>query len=206
MSIESILTVISPATTINLTTRNTVKEEMNITTDDDDAKIDRWITQASRAIADYCGRQFGTETVSEQFRFCGAVGKLILRRWPVQNVSSVEGYSDVVYPDEYEVDYETGFLWKKSDITRIAWSDPPITVVYTAGYELLTTLPESLERACINMVKQYRSSATRDPLIKSVDVYMVQRTDYWVGGVPGTNSALSPEVIDLVAPYRSIEV
>lgn len=202
---NSIITVITGAESTDLTVLNTVKSELVITSNDEDAAIRSWITQASAAIAQYCNRVLAEEVLIEAFRMPRAEMTLQLDRYPVTAIDSItENDDDALDPDEdYEVNYDTGQVYRLSSDVRIPWSASRISVRYTAGYELLGGLPYEIERACILLVKQYRFAARRDPMIKSVDVYQVQRTDYWVGGVPG-GSDLPAEVEALINPYRDI--
>lgn len=202
---QSILTVITPAESYDLTVLATVKAELGIIGTSEDVQIAKYIAQASGAIASYCNRVFAEETVTETFRnrsSGGTLRSIILQRSPVTEIDAV-ALDDVelVANTDYEFDGESGILSRICGGYRSTWSFRTLVVQYTAGYELVGTLPLPIERACISLTKQYRSSASRDPLVKGEEIPGVLKTDYWIGGV-GANGALPPDVIDLVAPYR----
>lgn len=198
----SILLVTTPAADQDLTSLANVKTELGITGTSEDAKLAIWITQASRAIATHCSRVFGAETVSEQFRLDSAVDKLILGRFPVISVTTVTEDEDdpLVVTTDYETDPVSGLLTRLSDDTPITWSASKIVVAYQAGYELLDGLPEDVQRACVSMVKNFRSQAKRDPMAKRIEIPDVRTVDYWVGKV-GESGSMPPDVLDLLAPY-----
>lgn len=83
---NSILTVTSAADSHDLTTLAAVKTALGITTGDDDARINTWITQAIERIETYCNRVFVVETVSEVFRLDRSLDKLVLGRAPVTTI------------------------------------------------------------------------------------------------------------------------
>ena len=68
----SVLTVLTPATSRALTTLGTAKDELGISGTDDDARLSRWIDEASERIETYLGRVLASETVREIFRVGGA--------------------------------------------------------------------------------------------------------------------------------------
>ena len=66
-------------------------------------------------------------------------------------------------------------------------------------------VPDDLERACINTVKELWFAATRDPRIKSEEVAGIGRNDYWIGGMPnGADSGLSAATVGILSPYCRI--
>jgi hypothetical protein len=67
MAFHSILTVLDAADTEDLTTLDTLKDELGITTNDRDGSLRRIIRQASSDIATYCNRTFGKARYQETF-------------------------------------------------------------------------------------------------------------------------------------------
>lgn len=195
----SIVTVTVPAVSQDLTVLATVKNELGITSDtNDDAKLAVYIKQASDAVSAWCRRVFGQETVSETFRPSFQVGKLILDRRPVSSITSVTEDGTALSASDYELDAESGMVTRLYSDCQSNWSASKITVVYVAGYELLDSLPHSIEKATILLVKNYYYSGPRDPLMKSVDIPGVMSESYWVGD----NGSIPDEVADLLGPYR----
>lgn len=221
----SVLTVVAAARTYDLTTLKTVKTRLKIETGKEDENIQAWISDASDAIATECNRVFGKEDLSEVFHaqhgredgrhhFHGTFGRnyqqLILARRPIISVAAIDENGTVIDPSLYEVDAAPGLVRLANNRSVASSSDPlyprgKLTVLYTAGFDLLDSLPRSLERACIRLVAHYRASETRDPFVRSVDVPGVMSTQYQVGGT-GDNGALPPEVMDLISRFRDENV
>jgi len=198
------LTVVTPAATIDLTTLATAKAEMSISGHDQDGQLCRWIREASGIIAAHCRRVFGQETVTETFRPRSCIESLILSRYPITAVDSITENSAALASEDYEVDASGGMLTRLRGTALVDWPPGTIVVQYRAGYDLISGLPFPLERACLQMVKTLRAGSTRDPLVKAVDIPGVLRTDYWVGGFGGSN--LPPDVQSLLAPFRDMRV
>jgi hypothetical protein len=99
--------VLVPASSYDLTTLATVKDELNLTVPDNDLTIGRWITAASFDIRAYCGRTFQLETVQDTFYpdrdpqpqvLWGGVKPLQLTRWPLVNVPNIAGIAPPTAP------------------------------------------------------------------------------------------------------------
>ena len=103
---SSLLTVLTPASSRALTTLATVKDEIGITDDAADARLQRWIDEASERIETYLGRVLTAETVRETFRLTGAPGCLGLARRPVTAIVSIDVDSVTLASDQYEVGAE----------------------------------------------------------------------------------------------------
>ncbi len=88
-----IVTVTSPAESYDLTDLETVKDELGIAVDDDsqDARLTRYITEASAIISDVCQRVFQVEGLTETIYFGNHHhgGSLYLSRKPVTNIFTV---------------------------------------------------------------------------------------------------------------------
>jgi hypothetical protein len=209
---QSILTVVTPATSQDLTLLATVKAELGISGSTEDTAIETWIDQASAACSAYCNRVFGRETVTQQFRRYNRVERssvLVLDRFPVTSFTSVvEDGVTLVNGTDYECDLSTGLLYRlsASDDSVVAWDCDKLTVTYVGGFALLGDLPATVERACISMVKLLRASATRDPALRSENILsglysytLFGPSDMGPGGLPN-------DVEALLAPYRVVSV
>lgn len=208
---KSIVTVTTAATSRLLTTRARFKSEVGITATTDDDMIDAWLLEASDAIAAYCGRQLLPETISETFRLAPGelayrpdVMPLTLARWPVTTLTSVVEEGVTLASTDYEIDKNTGCLWRLSDGYRARWYAVNIVVAYIAGYADSTAPRSSLATACLSVLKHRWAARSRDPMVKSQDIPGVLRTDYWVGSVGG--GPFPAEVVALLDPYRDITV
>lgn len=197
------LTVVTAATSQDLTALATVKDELGLTDNSQDEKLKRHIHQASAMCAKYCDRVFGSEEVTETFRQTSGQPILSLSRYPVSEISEINLDGEEVDADDYEVDEDSGLLYSLSDDVRGDWGSGKIEVTYTGGYELLSGLPHDIEQACIKLVKALFHGASRDPTVKSEDIPGALSQTFWVGGI-GDNGALPPDVTALLDPYRRL--
>ena len=207
---NSIVTVLTPAPSFDLTTLATAKQELGITTRTLDDKLSRWIEEASSTVVHYLGRGLASEGLQESFRLhWGSNNKsVVLTRFPVVSVQSVTADGTLLDPSEWEVNLREGLLYRLDAATglyQIAWHCSQLVVVYTAGYALLGDLPRDIERACLILLNHRYAAGDRDPTIKSEDVPGILSTTYWVGGI-GENAAVPPEAASLLNPFREMWV
>lgn len=188
---DSILTITSAASTHDLTVIATAKLELGLSDASQDDELQRLITEASDQIAAYCNTVFAKQSYSEVFRRVRCRDRLLLSRTPVDTITSVTVDGSALEAAEYEVDAESGILYRLESDDRYVWSGDKITVAYSAGYTLLTDLPYTVERACLDLVKRRYYAKTRDPSLRSLDIPDVGREDYWggasleiIGGLP----------------------
>lgn len=201
---DSILTVTVAATTHDLTTLETVKDELG-SPDVPDATLRRWISDASNRCADFCNRVFGKETVSEEFaldrgRYADA---LVLSRTPVTTVVSVTVDDTVLDTSEYRTDASSGLLYRLCQGARSIWTGCKIVVVYSGGFELLGDLPRTIEQACLILVRQRMSARMRDPMLKSLELPGVVTETYWVD-TSGNGAEMPPDAAGLLERHRRI--
>jgi hypothetical protein len=219
---NSVLAVITPARTRDLTTLATVKDEFGIKDTKSDVRLRRWIRDASGAIETYTRRIWATETVVETFYHRhGSAGSyrlwtyptrhgislgalphsLCLARYPVSGVASITEDDTALVTTDYRLDGTQGILYRLSaDGSPVEWFGSETIVTYTAGYDLLDGLPPEVEQACLTLLKHRWSSRDRDPLLRQINVPGVQEETYWVGGI-GDNGAMPPEVAGLLAQH-----
>lgn len=176
------LTVITPPVSELLVSEQTIKDELGLTTNDQDSYLQRLIRRVSSALVDYCGRPFAKQTVREVL-----VGtdteRLMVSLTPVLalvgNVTDADG---AVLAGVTIEDAEAGFLartagWPSSGGLRTPLAGDPIpgterpsiTITYTGGYVLETfhqgpaTLPGELEELVVEMVcDRYQASRGGD--------------------------------------------
>lgn len=209
-------TVVTAATSTEMTTVATVRRELgDAAAAAADEDIRRWIQQHSAAAVRHLNRQIAKETVLDIFRadwpridgsgLLKPVDVLMLSRWPVASITSVVEDGTTLTADDYEVVEDIGELWRLKDDARVCWVNAKISITYQAGWEMVDELPADLERAVIVMVKGSVFSASRDPMLKQESVPGVLEQSFWVGSV-GDNSAIAPEALALLEPYRRISV
>lgn len=192
---KSILTVVDPASSYDLTTLQTVKSELDITGPNEDDKLRRSITSISKAVATYCQRVFAQEDVSEQFRLRQPLlvhgnmtfhsrhhHPLKLRRYPVSVIASVSENGTLLDPSNYELDGENGTLARLNNDRQTVWTASKIIIAYTAGWILPPatgrTLPEDVENAVIQMVQAARATRKRDPTVSAKTIFGISQTVY----------------------------
>jgi hypothetical protein len=191
----------------NLTVLDAVKLELGITGSESDVKIEALICTASDIVAAYCDRVFARETVTEIFfpdrhRWYEYWDTLVLARTPVEEIISVTHDSAVLTTTDYDVDQQTGLLYRLSSLSPFDWvCHSSIEVQYTGGYLLLDDLPRGVERAAVLLCKEYFFQGSRDPRIKTESVPSVFSVDYWIGST-GPAGELPPDVVALLEPYR----
>lgn len=214
------LTVTSGPSSTDLTTKAEVKEELEITSTDDDQLFDDLIARASEAINRELGRGrdgLAEQTYEEQL---GAHGDpyLTVSRTPVTNVASVTRDGEAVTDVEIH-DAEAGLLYRKDGfrsteaatthlgpaIRQPHEAHPDYTVTYTAGWVMPgasgRTLPHDLEKAAIETVKAWYKARDRDPDVASValgDAQVDFRND------EKRRQALPASALELLAPFRRV--
>jgi hypothetical protein len=228
---SSMLTVLKPALTQDLTTLETAKDELNITGNDADVRLSRWIRESSGYIATWCNRVFGIEQVSETWRgserhhmhnwhfghgypSSSVPDPLMPRRYPIVTIDSVvEDEGTTLAPTDYEYDAERGRLWRLSGGTsdtgeaclgtRVHWFAAKVVVTYSGGYDVPRSQPYQLEQACLAMLKNRNDSLTRDRMQRSQIIPGVLQEEWWNPAMPG-QPGMPPEIAEILAPFREI--
>ncbi len=201
---QRITEVLTPAATYNLTTVETAREELGLT-DISDPTVLRWIASASDRISRYCNRVLALESVRETFLFRPGESARALRlsRFPVTAITSV--VIDGSATSDYAVDEKSGVLSRTASGVVGTWCGREIVITYSGGYELLGTLPRTIEDACLALLRHRAASRTRDPMLRQLEIPGVSVETYWVPGA-GQDSGLPPEVEDLLADVCAIAV
>jgi hypothetical protein len=100
---------------------------------------------------------------------------------------------------DYEFDVAAGLVWRLLSDRRAEWPYGKVTVGYTAGYVLPASVPSSLEKGCLILVRTYYHDSKRDPAVRQVNIPGVMERSYWVGSP--TDPALPKDVTDLLDPF-----
>jgi hypothetical protein len=223
---DSILTVINPASSYDLVDLDTVKDELGIPPSDIsmDAKLQRWISSTSQRLSNICGVVFPEENVSEVFRLLGSgygysnypyhgysygfsgqpYGLPIrLRRRPVTLVATVTENTTALLPDAYETDLPGGLIYRLTSNCRGNWCGSSVNVEYSAGYY---PIPADVQDAALAIIRHKYAASGRDPLLKRFTIENVGSEDYWVPlSQQGVYEGLPPDlqpVADTIANYR----
>lgn len=179
------ITILTPAETFDLTTLERAKLELGLATSDtsQDEFLTALIHDESEVFADLCKRTLAQERVEEKFDVSKSPTTINLNRYPVTTMESV--VIDGVTQDAatYDVLSRFGTLSRAPrTMLPLPWSGVQLVATYIAGYELLTTLPRSIERAVLTMVRARKYAASRDPAVSSENVIGVQSLGYFGGG------------------------
>lgn len=204
--------VVTAATSKQLTTLETVKGDLNISGTAEDLYLSRLIDRASAAVCTYLNVPMANdgsctilkETLEQSFWrspwYRGARhSDLVLARRPVGAVASIVVGNTTIDPDDYEIDGACGII-RRLPFTfnsQFSWLPNAKTVVrFDGGWVMAAddtrTLPFDIEEQIIALIKSARSAKLRDPLIKSIQTVDVDAIEYWVGAVG--DDALPPDI------------
>ncbi|MCS3690943.1 phage head-tail connector protein [Bradyrhizobium elkanii] len=210
MQAEVISVVTTPASSYDLASLSDVKDELGVKDNSSNALLQRYLTSASAAVAQYCNRVFPAETMTETFwasrdrgwrKVLPSVQDLQLSRWPVQSVTSVTENGNALVEDiDFKVNAENGQLVRlnTNGYPRM-WPVYPIVVVYTGGF---ATIPADVEDAVIRMVTKRYVSKGRDPSLKQESIPGVREVQYWIA--TGADSGnMTPDITDILDNYRT---
>lgn len=175
------------------------------------SELQRLITSTSVRFANLCGRSFRPATSTDVFRQPKASSFLRLSNRPVISVTSVTDVSTVLGVDDYEVDYDRGFLYKLSGDARVGWYGTSVTVAYTSGYE---QVPADVSDAIITVIAAKwavtQSATGQSSILKSFSIEGVGREDYWTPSTSYSSSSSADvpadfaPVADVIRYYRGI--
>jgi len=194
------LTVTSAAADQLLCTVANAKIDIGISGSTEDAYLTRLVAQSSKMIANYCGRVFKRETVTETFEVTYPAGILMLSRYPLGTITSVKIDGVAILAANYHAETNTGYLRQLDDNGRtICWDCGLVEVVYQGGF---SSIPEDLEAACIALVKARRATRDRDATVRSEEVPDVYRVSFDSGSSSGELPAEVTAVLDQYIPAR----
>jgi hypothetical protein len=216
----SVFTVLVPAATHDVTTLDIVKDELGIDDNNSDTRLSRWITETSDYMERWCNRVFCLEQVSELWRSSEDFGlywptsytthgsfmeprPLVLRRYPIVQIDTINEQDTVLDAINYEVDGEVGRVWRTTDdgAARMHWWGSPISVVYSGGWDGPDNMPPALQQACLTLIKIRNDGRTRDRLQRSQIVPGVLEEQWWNPATPG-QPGMPPEVAEVLEAFR----
>lgn len=207
MSFRAISTVVTAATSYDLTTLAIVKDELAVTTGASDATLQRYLTWASLALAQEVNRVFPVETVKDEIwpdrpgsPISGGFEALQLSRWPVVSVASItEDGTALVDGTDFRTDNAKGQVYRLDDSGRLRrWPTCPIVATFNGGY---SPIPGDLADAVTRMTRNRFRAKGRDSALMSEEIPGVRSSRWWIatgneaGNVP-------PDIADLISSYR----
>lgn len=195
-----ITTVVTPATSRDMTTLADVREQLQFRATDtaQDAWISKVITRCSQQTERYCNRIFVEQSYQDTF---GSVwgnpsAPLILGQAPIKTpVVTIDG--SALDDTDFIADSDAGMLYRAG----ANWSSQSsITVAYNAGF---TEIPDDVQLAVILLCVMTYRARTRDPLLREKETPNLGREQYWVGHLPGGEQLILPgDIAALLNPYR----
>lgn len=196
-----VVKVTVPPTAASLTTLAAAQAECG-TTDDVTVLIDR----ASAAVAAYCGRAFGLQTIAETFRLGQhrwrvpthlRVAPLVLQYPPVSVSSVIEDGTALTVDVDYEQD--GSLLHRLVGNYRREWYISPTVVTYTTGWTLPDAVPSDLEAACLALIRQAFFFVGGDPSVSSDQTFQVGTTSYF--NRPASGFVIDAGTADTLSKY-----
>jgi hypothetical protein len=129
-------------------------------------------------------------------------GQSFITGLQVVQTLSVGEPQTLVYGTDFTIDELHGWLLRLNPFTGVTqkWEAEPVAVQYQAGY---ATVPADVIDATLRLVTQRVKSRGRDPvLVEQTQPGALGTQRFWVGNLPGQNSAFAPEILSLLQPYR----
>jgi hypothetical protein len=194
-----IVSVLTPAESLALVTLETVKQELGIAADNtaQDARLTRYISQASAQIHTYTQRIFPLQTYRNRYLadYCPPyVRGLILSAWPVTEIAVLT--EDGVAVTDYILDAEPGMVWRET-VRFWPWGGAETVVDFSAGY---ADIPDDIESAALRVVTLQNSVHGRDPYLRVREGPTYGREEFWIGNMP-MDSGLPADVAQLLRHY-----
>ncbi len=223
MPVRIVSTVVTSASSYDLTTLDNIKDDLAIPNTDtsSDATLSRYITEQSAMVAQYCNRVFPIESLQDviypdrdpyPYQVTGMLSELLLSRFPIVAVTMVTdtvavGVANTLTEgSDFIVDVERGWLTKVDPNTGYptGWSADQYTVQYSAGlFEAGSgTPPPDLEMAVLRMVTARFKARGRDPFLRSQGEPGVGNEQYWIGALPGQTGPFPPDIAAVLEKYR----
>lgn len=193
-----IVSVLEPAESLALVTLEIVKQELGIAADNtaQDARLTRYISQASAQIHTYTQRIFPLQTYRNRYLADHSPRPaLILSAWPVVEIAVLT--EDGAAVTDYTLDAEPGLVWRQTTIDWCAWRGGETVVDFSAGY---ADIPDDIEAAALRVVTLQNSVHGRDPYLRVREGPTYGREEFWIGNMP-MDSGLPADVAQLLSHY-----
>jgi len=167
------------------------------------------ITVASKAVENYCNREFTSQTVSNEIHDGDGEKDLFLRNFPVASITQVvitenDGDTVTITGTYFRINQRTGQIIfepaETADYSYFPEGFQNISVTYVAGY---STIPEPVQEATVQLIAWLKSESDKDPNLKA------EKLGDWsasYGGTTGTEGGLPQSVRRLLGAYRSMSV
>lgn len=142
------------------------------------------------------------EGLEETFRYPRTASLMLSRRHQVE-VAEIVVNGQVLDAELYWTDEESGILRL---VSGGSWFSSLVVVTYEAGFD---EVPADLKGAVADLARVRLSEASRDPLVRGqsseVPGVLTERTDFWVGSVPGGKATgLPSQVMSQLRRYKNV--
>lgn len=205
------LKIITPAVTNDLTTLDSLKFELDVQGDEQDAALSGLIRQASDTIASFCGLStFGRQRVEQIERNTFGKRGVVLELDILPEIHTVTEDGFTLSVNQHYVE-DAGVLYRNNGYLpgspwAAGWNTAHLVINYSAGHELLGTLPADVERCALDLCAHYFHSKGRDPTLRSERILDVIESR-WAPVATGPGSGGIPESIaERLRPYRKARV
>lgn len=197
------LTITTPAESQQLLSQAQMRVAAGLASNDtsQDAALAEVGLRVAAEIAAHCGIAVGAggaptlnrEKLTETFRVVEGFEMLVLSRRHDIAIESVTVDDIVLDAGDYEVEVEEGVLYRLLSDCQVRWYARKIVVVYQAGFG---SVPPDLVGAATDLFRLRRSEGSRDPMVRAEETdvpdVLRERTEYWVGSVPGSSDSGMP--------------
>lgn len=187
--------VVDPVADENLLTLEECKALLQVAGDEDDDWLRLQISQASAKITDFIGRPLGLERVEQTYRPERGADVVILDRWPVVEVHSIQSGGSPWTTESYEINRRQGLIRPLSGDRYCQLPHGALRVEYTAGFP---SIPRPVKEACAMLVKMAGEALDRQVGVKSERLEQVASATYADPGVSG----LPVEIETLLQRYK----
>jgi hypothetical protein len=213
MSLESILSISTPATDRTLLSIEELREAADVTDKSQDAELIRMGRRVADRIARACRIRAGgaviptlrQETIVETFRQKGrrdfSFGhhwphRIRLARRPIVSVLALTSDGVVVDMTNLEIDGAAGMAeWITG---RGSFTGNRVAIQYVAGWQVV---PEDLKQAAVELLQQYLDNSEQPSGLQLINIPNVVERRFWVG--QPSDPDLPTSIMDKLWPYRN---
>lgn len=199
-------TIDTAAVSKDLTTVETVAARLGVTfTTAEETLVGSFIAEQSARLANYCQRDLAEDKRTDYFRTVGCrwIETLWASHWPITTIHAIVENGVTLTTDQYEFNGKTREIWRLDGSgNRICWANcERITIQHTSGFQLLPTLTNDAEWACIQLVLREWHGRGRDPAAMSFEVPDVYQESVTVPGGRSFTGGLPTEVAEVMDAY-----
>lgn len=207
---QPLVTVLEPASNSLLVDLGTVKDELGISSTDttQDARLSRYIAQASSQIHAFARRVFPVQTYRNSFRkgsWCVDLDALTLSETPVIEIVGIEEDGTRLDAAYYQLDVNSGIVARlMSGTYRVCWPAAETVIDFRAGY---STVPYDVQSAALLLIRLrqglrgWNATTPRDPALKAREADTYGRMEFFGNVMPNTIGGLPSDIAGMLEHY-----